>query len=77
VSRLRALIAEGRLEGVLDDRGRFVALSAADVRAVEAWMVTRGRVTLRELGAALPALLHRDAAVDEEGPRAPADSAPA
>ncbi|ETV71152.1 hypothetical protein, variant [Aphanomyces astaci] len=48
--RVAALVASGRLSGLLDDRGKFVSISDHEMNAVAAYIRTQGRLTLHDLG---------------------------
>ncbi len=43
------LIAEGRLTGVLDDRGKFIFITQEELEAVAKFIKQRGRVSISEL----------------------------
>jgi DDRGK domain-containing protein 1 len=49
VNRVQALIQMGRLTGVLDDRGKFIYISEAEMEAVAKFIKQRGRVGISEL----------------------------
>lgn len=49
VARIQTLEADGRLTGVLDDRGKFLALTPAELDAVAAFIARRGRVTIADI----------------------------
>ena len=51
LARVRALEAEGRLTGVLDERGKFIHISPDEMAAVAAFITRRGRVSIAELAA--------------------------
>lgn len=51
IERLRALEAEGRLTGVMDDRGKYIYISRAEMAAVADFIRRRGRVAVAELAA--------------------------
>lgn len=48
---MRALEGEGRLTGVMDDRGKFIYISRDEMAAVAAFITRRGRVAVSELAA--------------------------
>ncbi|RHY91243.1 hypothetical protein DYB37_000498 [Aphanomyces astaci] len=48
--RVAALVASGRLSGLLDDRGKFVSISDHEMNAVATYIRTQGRLTLHDLG---------------------------
>jgi len=49
IARLQALEEEGRLTGVMDDRGKFIYVSEDEMAAVVKFVRQRGRVTISEL----------------------------
>ncbi|KAK9827671.1 hypothetical protein WJX81_005800 [Elliptochloris bilobata] len=51
IERVRALEAEGRLTGVMDDRGKFIYISREEMAAVAEFITRRGRVAIAELAA--------------------------
>jgi hypothetical protein len=51
VERLTALEAQGQLTGVMDERGKFIHISADEMKAVADFMRWRGRVAIAELAA--------------------------
>lgn len=48
---MRELEAEGRLTGVMDDRGKYIYTSRAEMAAVADFITRRGRVAIAELAA--------------------------
>jgi hypothetical protein len=51
VDRIQALEAAGALTGVMDERGKFIAISGEEMAAVAAFLRQRGRVAIAELAA--------------------------
>nr|CAG4644514.1 EOG090X0N9E [Lepidurus arcticus] len=49
IDRLQQLVAEGRLTGVIDDRGKFIYICQAELEAVARFVKQRGRVSLSDL----------------------------
>lgn len=49
IERIQELRANGTLTGVLDDRGKFVYISAEELRAVATFIRQRGRISITEL----------------------------
>jgi len=49
IDRVTALQEEGRLTGVVDDRGKFIYISPAELEAVAKFIRQRGRVSIAEL----------------------------
>ena len=48
---MQALEAEGRITGVMDDRGKFIYISRAEMSATADFIMRRGRVAIAELAA--------------------------
>ena len=51
IARVQTLEEEGRLTGVMDDRGKFIHISRAEMAAVADFICARGRVAIGELAA--------------------------
>lgn len=51
VSKVQSLEAEGRITGVMDDRGKFIYVSREEMAAVADFIRKRGRVAIGELAA--------------------------
>ena len=51
ISRVQALEAEGRITGVMDDRGKFIYISREEMAATADFIMRRGRVAIAELAA--------------------------
>ncbi|GBF89247.1 DDRGK domain-containing protein [Raphidocelis subcapitata] len=51
VERIAALEAQGALTGVMDERGKFIHISAEEMAAVAEFVRKRGRVAIAELAA--------------------------
>lgn len=49
--RVTALLADGSLSGIVDERGKFVHVSEDEMRAVADYVRAKGRVTIAELAA--------------------------
>ncbi|KAM3182378.1 hypothetical protein ACTXT7_012516 [Hymenolepis weldensis] len=49
VEKIKTLIAEGSLSGVLDDRGKFLSIEPSEYEAIAKFIELRGRVTMAEL----------------------------
>ncbi|XGW17987.1 hypothetical protein V3C99_002524 [Haemonchus contortus] len=49
VSRLQYFLDNGLLEGVMDDRGKFICITDEELKAVAKFINQRGRVTIQEL----------------------------
>jgi hypothetical protein len=52
LQRLEALERLGRLSGVLDDRGKFIAVEEDELEQVRSFVVRKGRVRVSELASA-------------------------
>ena len=51
VTKVQALEAEGRITGVMDDRGKFIYVSREEMEAVADFIRKRGRVAIAEIAA--------------------------
>ena len=49
VRRVRMLEAEGRITGIMDDRGTFIYVSREEMERVAAFITEKGRVRIAEL----------------------------
>ncbi|VDM70320.1 unnamed protein product [Strongylus vulgaris] len=49
ISRLQYFLDNGLLEGVMDDRGKFICITEDELNAVAKFINQRGRVTIHEL----------------------------
>ena len=49
INRVNDLIGEGRLTGVMDDRGKFIFITREELEAVAKFIKQRGRVSISEL----------------------------
>ncbi|KJH45383.1 hypothetical protein DICVIV_08550 [Dictyocaulus viviparus] len=49
VSRLHYFLENGLLEGVMDDRGKFIYITDDELNAVAKFINQRGRITIHEL----------------------------
>lgn len=65
VSRIRSLEEDGRLTGVMDDRGKYIYVSEDEMKAVVKFMRQRGRVTIAELAEHSPKLVSLEGVVAE------------
>ena len=51
LARIHALEAEGRLTGIVDDRGKYICISDAELDAIAEFVRQRGRVSQAEVAA--------------------------
>ena len=51
IDRIRSLEKEGRLSGIMDERGAFIHVSREEFEAVAEFIKTRGRVAISALAA--------------------------
>ena len=51
ISRVQTLEQEGRITGVMDDRGKFIYISREEMAATADFIMSRGRVAISELAA--------------------------
>lgn len=49
VDRIKTLVSEGTLTGVIDDRGKFIYITVDELKAVAKFINQRGRVSVSEL----------------------------
>ena len=49
INRVNDLMEEGRLTGVMDDRGKFIYITQEELEAVAKFIKQRGRVSITEL----------------------------
>ena len=52
INRVQELQEQGRLTGVIDDRGKFIYISEEELEAVAKFIRQRGRVSISELAEA-------------------------
>nr|XP_057941950.1 DDRGK domain-containing protein 1-like isoform X2 [Doryrhamphus excisus] len=57
IARLQDLLAEGSLTGVIDDRGKFISITPAELDSVAQFIKQRGRVSITELAQASNSLI--------------------
>eukprot|EP00882_Tetradesmus_deserticola_P030414 GHRQ01034139.1.p2 GENE.GHRQ01034139.1~~GHRQ01034139.1.p2 ORF type:complete len:144 (+),score=70.30 GHRQ01034139.1:1021-1452(+) len=69
VDRILGLEAMGRLTGVMDERGKFIYISRAEMESMAAYIRTKGRVSIAALAAQSSDL------IDLEARTAPAGAA--
>ena len=51
ISRVQTLEEEGRITGVMDDRGKFIYISRDEMAATAEYIMGRGRIAISELAA--------------------------
>ena len=51
ISRVQSLEQEGRITGVMDDRGKFIYISRKEMAATAEFIMGRGRIAISELAA--------------------------
>lgn len=57
IDRVKTLQSEGRLSGVIDDRGKFICITAAEYDSVARFIKQRGRVSISELAGSMNLLI--------------------
>jgi hypothetical protein len=57
IDRVKSLQSEGRLSGVLDDRGKFICITDAEYEAVAKFIKQRGRVSISDLADSMNRLI--------------------
>ena len=60
INRVQELQEQGRLTGVIDDRGKFIYISQEELEAVAKFIRQRGRVSITELADASNTLITLD-----------------
>ncbi|XP_056882574.1 DDRGK domain-containing protein 1-like [Takifugu flavidus] len=58
IERLQTLLADGCLTGVIDDRGKFIYITPAELDSVAQFIRQRGRVSISELAQASNSLIN-------------------
>ncbi|CAG06621.1 unnamed protein product, partial [Tetraodon nigroviridis] len=58
IDRLQNLLAEGSITGVIDDRGKFISITPAELDSVARFIRQRGRVSISELAQASNSLIN-------------------
>ncbi|NWV07822.1 DDRGK protein, partial [Ptilonorhynchus violaceus] len=58
INRIQDLLADGTLTGVIDDRGKFIYITAEEMAAVARYIKQRGRVSIAELARASNSLIN-------------------
>ncbi|XP_077440835.1 DDRGK domain-containing protein 1 [Vanacampus margaritifer] len=58
IDRVQDLLAEGSLTGVIDDRGKIISITQAEMDAVAQFINQRGRVSITELAQASNTLIN-------------------
>ncbi|XP_073442872.1 DDRGK domain-containing protein 1 [Dendrobates tinctorius] len=58
ISRIQDLLADGSITGVIDDRGKFIYITAEELAAVAQFIRQRGRVSISELAQATNQLIN-------------------
>ncbi|NWS16689.1 DDRGK protein, partial [Pachyramphus minor] len=58
INRIQALMADGTLTGVIDDRGKFIYITPEEMAAVAQFIKQRGRVSIAELAQASNSLIN-------------------
>jgi len=61
IDRVKTLQSEGRLSGVIDDRGKFICITAAEYESVARFIKQRGRVSITELADSMNRLIRLNA----------------
>ena len=49
IDRVKDLLADGQLQGLMDDRGKFISITQSELEAVAKFIKQRGRVSITEL----------------------------
>lgn len=51
ITKVQALEKDGRITGVMDDRGKYIFISREEMKAVAEFIRSRGRIAISELAA--------------------------
>lgn len=62
---MKTLQSEGRLSGVIDDRGKFICITPAEYESVSKFIKQRGRVSISELASSMNSLIRLKPLVDQ------------
>ena len=65
IDRVKSLLEEGRLTGVLDDRGKFIYITMEEYDAVARFIRQRGRVSISDLAESSNQLINLTALEDK------------
>ena len=63
ISRLQTLLDEGQLEGMMDDRGKFIYLTTDELEAVAKYIRQNGRVAISDLSEASTSLVNLESSL--------------
>lgn len=58
IDRIHTLMKEGKLTGVMDDRGKFIYITRAEMEAVAKYIRQRGRISVSDLAKSSNALIN-------------------
>jgi len=65
IDRLENLLTEGRLTGVMDDRGKFIYISEDELKEVAKFIKQRGRISIAELAESSNSLINMEGVKSE------------
>lgn len=65
IDRLKDLEKAGRLNGIFDDRGKYLYITQQEMSDVAAWLTDKGRLNRKELLAACNRLIRMDPTADD------------
>ena len=65
IDRVKSLLEEGRLTGVLDDRGKFIYITMEEYDTVARFIRQRGRVSISDLAESSNQLINLTALEDK------------
>jgi len=65
IDRLKDLEKVGRLNGIFDDRGKYLYITQQEMSDVAAWLTDKGRLNRKELLAACNRLIRMDPTADD------------
>jgi len=66
IDRLEHLLGEGRLTGIMDDRGKFIYISEEELEGVAKFIKQRGRISIAELAESSNTLINMEGVKTEQ-----------
>jgi len=68
IDRLEHLLSEGRLTGIMDDRGKFIYISEEELEGVAKFIKQRGRISIADLAESSNTLINMEGVKTEPSP---------
>jgi len=66
IDRLEHLLGEGRLTGIMDDRGKFIYISEEELQGVAKFIKQRGRISIADLAESSNSLINMEGVKAEQ-----------